>query len=249
MVVVFVVIVALLLVAGAAVAVMGSRRGHPAAEPHARALEALGRMQQSRSTAPSRPAYRNGPARPPAHRTVPRRRARRRSAGALPLAVAALVLLNLVAGAVLALSLTNPDQKSSNAAGLEPPGTHSPTSVAPTSAPAHHATSSTTAAKTSSSLPAPPAHQAPAIGGPVIAAISPASGVAGQVVTLTGTGLFSADGVITVTFGSAQAPVSCPSDNTCHATVPSPASSSSGTVSVTVKTQSGTSNGVAFSYA
>ena len=265
MVVVFVIIVvvALLLLAGAAVALIGSRRRREPEEPHARALEALGRIQQSRREAPRRPAYPNTPARPssarpssarpssarpsPAQpnsgRAAPRRRARRRSPGVLPWAVAALVVLNLVAGAVLALALTNPNQKSPTAGGTHPPSTKSPISpVTSTTAPADRVTSSTVGR--SSSLPSPPPGA-----GPVIAAISPASGVAGQVVTLTGTGLFSADGVITVMFGSALASVQCPTENTCHATVPTRATPSSGTVSVTVKTESGTSNKVAFSYA
>jgi IPT/TIG domain len=82
---------------------------------------------------------------------------------------------------------------------------------------------------------------------PVLAAISPAAGVGGQVVTLSGTGLFSANGVITVSFGSTLAPVRCPTETTCRVTVP-PRKPASGSVAVRVTTQSGTSNQLSFSY-
>ncbi len=88
---------------------------------------------------------------------------------------------------------------------------------------------------------------APSGPAPVLAAISPGTGIGGQVVTLTGTGLFSANGVISVTFGSTLAPVRCPTETTCRVTVP-PRKPSSGTVAVRVTTQSGTSNQLAFSY-
>jgi IPT/TIG domain len=88
---------------------------------------------------------------------------------------------------------------------------------------------------------------APSGRAPVLAAISPTAGVGGQVVTLTGAGLFSANGVITVTFGSTPAPVRCPTESTCRVTVPAH-KPSSGTVAVRVTTQSGTSNQLTFSY-
>jgi IPT/TIG domain len=79
--------------------------------------------------------------------------------------------------------------------------------------------------------------------------ISPAAGTPGQVVTLTGKGFFSHNGLIAVTFGSAQAPVRCPSETVCRVTVPArPAKTSSRSVVVTLKTESGTSNRVTFSY-
>jgi IPT/TIG domain len=222
-------------------------------EPHAKALEALGKIQESRrapagrAPSPNRPA-RPGPsptrpARPGPYQAAPPRPPRRRSPGVLPWAVAVLILLNLAAGAVLALSLTNSSQNTPSAQGSHPTGTHKPTSATTAAtSPSDRVTSST--APGSSSLPAQPPGA-----GPVLAGISPASGQAGQVVTLTGTGLFSANGVITVTFGSAQASVVCQTETACRATVPPRGAASSGTVSVTVKTQSGTSNKLAFSYA
>jgi hypothetical protein len=241
------VVLAITVAAVAVVAVVGRGRRHQAEQPHARAMEALGRMQQPRGAVPARAtrppgAAPSSPHRAAPHLTSPRRRSHRRRAGALAGAVGVLVALNLVAGAVLALSLAGPGKKDQPGTEAQPPSTTSPTSLPPsTTGTAHSVTSST--APTSSSLPPPPLG-----GAPVLATISPASGIAGQVVTLTGTGLFSADGVITVAFGSAPASVVCPTETTCRATVPTRPAASSGTVSVTVKTQSGTSNRVAFSY-
>ncbi len=256
MVVLFIILAVLVisLAALAVVAVAGRGRRREPEQPHARAMEALGRMQQPRRPQP-RASTRSVPAQathppgaPPSsphraapRRTSPRRRSRRRRAG-LAGAVGVLIALNIAAGAVLALSLASPAKKNQPGSEAQPPSTTSPTSL-PSSrnSTTHSVTSSTVPA--SSSLP-----RSPPGGAPVLATISPASGVAGQVVTLTGTGLFSADGVISVAFGSAPASVVCPTETTCRATVPTPPASSSGTVSVTVKTQSGTSNRVAFSY-
>lgn len=96
------------------------------------------------------------------------------------------------------------------------------------------------------SVASPRVHNGPK---PVLAAVSPASGSAGEHVTLRGHGFFSKDGRITVTFGPAEAPVSCPNETTCHATVPARPAKSPGTVGVTVSTETGSSNQVTFKYA
>jgi hypothetical protein len=75
----------------------------------------------------------------------------------------------------------------------------------------------------------------------------PAQGSAGQVVTLEGTALFSADGHISVSFGPVPATVQCPTETTCRATVPDLAPGPR-TVMVKLATQSGASNGLAFAY-
>lgn len=107
----------------------------------------------------------------------------------------------------------------------------------------------------SASTPAPAA-AAPG-GAPTISGLSPASGPAGTTVTLTGNGFFSASGVVTVLFGQVQAPVSCPTQQSCVVTVPpqpAPASPTTGgasasrTVAVTVATDSGRSAPANFSY-
>jgi hypothetical protein len=84
--------------------------------------------------------------------------------------------------------------------------------------------------------------------------MAPAAGSAGQSLTLTGTGFFSAGGHIEVTFGGTAAPTVCPTRSTCIVTVPAPGPSggpSTGgpqTVPVVIRTDSGTSNSLAFIY-
>ncbi|MGW3041755.1 IPT/TIG domain-containing protein, partial [Kitasatospora sp. NPDC001159] len=82
-----------------------------------------------------------------------------------------------------------------------------------------------------------------AVAAPVIGSVSPVSGAAGLVVTLTGSGF---SGVTAVRFGGvAASSFTVVSDKQITATVPA----GSGTVQVTVSTPGGTSNGVAFTYA
>jgi hypothetical protein len=88
----------------------------------------------------------------------------------------------------------------------------------------------------------------PAGATPVLSAVSPPAGAPGERVTLRGKGLFSPDGLITVLFGSAQAVVSCPTETTCDATVPSRTQARGHRVLVTLTTEAGTSNRLAFSY-
>ncbi|WP_424711980.1 IPT/TIG domain-containing protein [Kitasatospora acidiphila] len=77
---------------------------------------------------------------------------------------------------------------------------------------------------------------------PVLASVSPSSGPVGSTVTLTGSGF---SGATAVHFGTAAASFTVVSSTQITATVPA----GSGTVQVTVTTPSGTSNGVAFTYA
>jgi len=111
-------------------------------------------------------------------------------------------------------------------------------------------TSATTTSGRATVAPPAPTLQPMAPGRPpVLLEISPAAGPAGQQVTLRGRDFFSPDGHITVTFGTAQAPVDCPSQTTCRATVPARARPYSATVPVRVATETGRSNSLAFSYA
>jgi hypothetical protein len=104
--------------------------------------------------------------------------------------------------------------------------------------------SSTTSSTTSTTVPS----SGTSSGGarPVIASLDPASGVPGTTVTITGSGLFSANGYVAVTFGAAVAPTRCPSEEKCLVTVP--AGKAGSTESVRVTTQSGQSNVVTFHY-
>jgi hypothetical protein len=129
---------------------------------------------------------------------------------------------------------------SSRATSSLPPST--PT--APTSRGSPVSTSTPTSTSTSSVASASVQH-GPI---PVLVTVSPASGAAGEDVTLRGHGFFSKDGRITVMFGAVEAPVSCPNETTCHASVPPRPAKSPGSVGVTVSTETGSSNQVAFKY-
>ncbi len=82
---------------------------------------------------------------------------------------------------------------------------------------------------------------------PVLSSITPATGGPGQTVVISGSGLMSADGQIVATFGGQVAPTSCPSPNTCLATVPDIAGAPP-TVPVKLSTAGGTSNAMSFAY-
>jgi hypothetical protein len=83
-------------------------------------------------------------------------------------------------------------------------------------------------------------------GPPVIDALSPSSGAAGQSITITGANFLSSDGHIVAAFNGQVASTSCPSSTTCTATVPP--SSVTGPAQVTVTTAAGTSNTAPFTY-
>jgi hypothetical protein len=80
----------------------------------------------------------------------------------------------------------------------------------------------------------------------VISSIVPASGTAGQTITIGGANFLSLDGRIAATFNGQTAATSCPAQNTCTVTVPH--SSGSQSAQVTITTASGTSNAVTFTY-
>jgi hypothetical protein len=124
---------------------------------------------------------------------------------------------------------------------------------APTTAPAAAGAPQVTRAATSPTT-APPTPGIPltadggAPGGPPqITSLSGSSGPAGTTVVLHGTGFYSPDGQVTAYFGAAPAPTSCTNQTTCAVTVPDlgPAPA---TVTLTVVTSSGTSNGEPFDY-
>lgn len=73
------------------------------------------------------------------------------------------------------------------------------------------------------------------------------SGAPGEDVVVTGTNLFSADGEILAHFAGAPAPTTCPGQHSCTLVVPVDPTASA-TVSVTITTQSGTSNALTFTY-
>lgn len=118
------------------------------------------------------------------------------------------------------------------------PGTATPGTATPSTAPAP--TAPTTRARPAAATPG---------GAPVISSISPAGGRSGQQVTLTGSNFFSSDGSITVLFGGAQSSVSCPTQTTCSAVVPTGIPAPPGRrIPVTISTSAGTSAPVPFTY-
>jgi hypothetical protein len=82
-------------------------------------------------------------------------------------------------------------------------------------------------------------------GPPVISSLSPASGAAGQSITIAGSNFLSTSGQIVATFNGQVAPTSCPAQNTCTVTVP-PSTASSAQVVIT--TAGGSSNAMTFTY-
>ncbi|HXW79260.1 MAG TPA: IPT/TIG domain-containing protein [Acidimicrobiales bacterium] len=181
------------------------------------------------------------------HRLGPEPLADRRRLLVGAVVVVAVVLVG--ASAALAVSLT------ATGLGTSPPvgSTSAPavTTVPPSNDHHDHRVASSgpraTPPRRSAPTKAPPAVGS-ALGDPVLAALSPSSGAAGQTVTISGSNFLSSDGVITVSFGGRPAPIDCPDQDTCTATVPTAPSGSSGPVRVTVTTSSGTSNPVTFTY-
>jgi hypothetical protein len=173
----------------------------------------------------------------------------RGAGGRLTRAVIVLAVVDLAAAAELGLSLALPQGKAPTkhraaptSVTTKPPGTPT-TTLGPSQAPR-----ASRARQTTSSAPAP-APQAASVGRPVLVSVAPRSAKAGQVVTISGHGFFSANGRITVTFGRVTAPVACPTRTTCRATVPAhPGPAPSGLVDIRLTTQSGTSNSLPFSY-
>ncbi len=83
--------------------------------------------------------------------------------------------------------------------------------------------------------------------GPVLSALSPSSGSAGQSVVVVGMGFVSSDGNVLATFDGQVAPTVCPIQTSCTVTVPA-MSDPPPTVPVTITTASGTSNALTFAY-
>jgi len=95
---------------------------------------------------------------------------------------------------------------------------------------------------------APPS-SVPATGGgpPVLSALSPSTGAAGQSVVVSGANFISADGVIQARFGGQLAPTACPVQTSCTVTVPTMTGSPT-SVPVTITTNGGTSNPLTFTF-
>jgi hypothetical protein len=120
------------------------------------------------------------------------------------------------------------------------PSTTTPPAAATGSTTHHH---SAAKAASSTTLPTPTPGAAP-----IISSLSPSSGAAGQAITILGANFMSPSGHISARVGTRLASIACPQQSTCTLTVPPPDPGTTGSVSVTVTTDSGTSNAVSFSY-
>lgn len=151
----------------------------------------------------------------------------------------------LVLGAVVVVLAVESNVRPVHTSATRP---SSSVTTAPSRATAPEPTTPATTPSTAVTTPSPTQPASPSGGGlPEIGSIAPASGPAGQSVVISGTDLFSADGVVQVFFGTQDAPVRCPSQTSCTAVVPElpgPAR----TLPVTVSTEAGTSNALSFSY-
>jgi IPT/TIG domain len=183
--------------------------------------------------------------RPPAPESLPRETATRRSP--LEVAVWVVAAMILVAAGALAVSLATsgsgggpsdaPPTSAHTAAPTTPHGTPGGKGGGPSTSPGSSSTTTTAATAV------PPNASGP----PVIAALNPASGSAGQAIQVAGANFLSSSGQIIATFDGQVASTSCPAQNTCSVTVP-PAPSGSPTAQVVITTAGGTSNTLTFTY-
>lgn len=104
----------------------------------------------------------------------------------------------------------------------------------------HHSSSTTTTTTTAVPVLRPGAP-------PVLVSLEPATGHAGEQVVVVGSGLVSANGIITATFSGTETGVRCPSEQRCIVTVP-PLRKGTTAASVQIATSSGVSNSRIFTY-
>ncbi|MGH8987583.1 MAG: IPT/TIG domain-containing protein [Acidimicrobiales bacterium] len=169
------------------------------------------------------------------------RRRRRIGRGAADRAPALLVSASIgvfvlvLAGLALGLALRSQAPSPTNGAGTGPSGGPAARSTGP---PEETSRQPTTA-------PGPDQPGSPS--GPRLDAVSPALGHAGQSVVVQGSGFFSRNGDIVAYLGAAAAPTSCRTRTSCTVTVPELGGHKKAE-ELTVRTQSGRSNALAFSY-
>ncbi len=104
--------------------------------------------------------------------------------------------------------------------------------------------SNATSPATAVQPPTNPSSPGPA---PVLSAVTPDAGTAGQIITVNGSNLFSQDGNIQASLGGQPADIRCPTETSCMMTVPLLAAPA-GNVSITVTTTAGTSVALPFTY-
>jgi hypothetical protein len=166
----------------------------------------------------------------------------------LEIAVWVAAAMVLVAAGALAVSLgtsgggpNNPPPTAAHTAAPAIP--HGTTRSGHAGVSTSHGSSSSTTTTSTTTGTAPVSASGP----PVIAALNPSSGAAGQAIQVAGANFLSSSGQIIATFDGQVAPTSCPAQNTCSVTVP-PAPPGTPTAQVVITTASGTSNTMTFTY-
>ena len=118
------------------------------------------------------------------------------------------------------------------------------TPSAPTSTPTPTSTSATASATPTATAPTTLAEPD---GPPALSALAPATGQAGQTVTVTGSNFSSSSGRISAQVDDQIAPVACPAQTTCTVVIP-PDPGPAPSAPLTITTDSGTSNSFVFTY-
>jgi hypothetical protein len=186
-----------------------------------------------------------------------RRRSVRRAAPlavlAATLVAVALLALNFATGSGgprrSAVNSSRPDTSltlTTSATTTTPPTTRAPTTTTTTPA------TTTTLPTTTTTTTTTPATSTTTPAGSKIPTsqlwqISPSEGKAGTVLDIRGSNFYSPGGSILARFDGQPAPTACPSQTSCHVTVPTMSRPQS-SVTVTITTRSGTSNALTFMY-
>lgn len=194
-----------------------------------------------------------------------------RTSRSLPSRHAVVVAVVVVAAAILVVGGLAAGLRLTNSAGSSPPAragsTHTPSSGGTSPAGRGGGSAGGTSGASATTTKAPTAtkgagRKTPATspsataggssagagtpGAPRLTSIQPASGAAGQTVTVTGSGLYSSSGEITAYVAGSPAPTSCSSQTTCTVTIPDLGPPRRTTL--VVETASGSSNAVGFRY-
>lgn len=161
------------------------------------------------------------------------------------LVAAVLVVVGAVA---LALTVTSNESPSSTPSTVAAPGGSRPATTGHGGAGGTNRGGSHTRSTSPGTSPSSTTTTAPPTpgGAPVISALDPASGVAGQGIEIAGANFLSSSGQIVATFNGQVAPTTCPAQSTCTVTVPP--GPGAGSVQVVITTSAGSSNPVTFTY-
>jgi hypothetical protein len=190
------------------------------------------------------------PASAPSMSTFRRHRARAKTVLQVSVVVVAALVLGLC-GALAALDLHEPAGVASSGAGVMQ-SRHHPPSTSGTSRSTKpgngRAPSSPAPPTTEPTSPVRASNENTRVNNwPNLLSIRPHAGGIGQVVTVSGTNLYSPDGLVQASLGGADAPIRCPTQSTCVLTVPAGLGPSAD-IPLTIETEAGTSNALSFSY-